>query len=108
MLKEECKAASAQLEEQGFDIPWTMIQQLVEWIQDNCFNRKQSFRGAASEPTGWQMYSLYRRSVKILRKEGFKGKGLRKAANALTDTVLSSAASFTGDQLDDIYVECNS
>lgn len=102
-MKDKCKSVSDVLNGDGFDIPWDLIQNLVDWIVENCFNRRESFTDAARNPSRWQMLQLHRRAVRLLRQEGFRGRVLQRAANALTDTVLAEASTATDDELGAIY-----
>ena len=107
MLKERCETVSELIQDAyGFDIPWTLIQQLVDWMIANCFNREASFRSAAANPTGFQMWRLHRKAVQSLRREGYRGRKLNQAANATVDAVLAAGSDASNSDLDTMYGEC--
>ncbi len=90
----------------GIDIPWEIIAELVDWLMENCFETEAAFLAVVEDPSRFQMRVLFWRSRRVLRGT-FKGRTLRRAANALTDTMLTVAGDTSVEQLGDIFQEAS-
>jgi hypothetical protein len=104
MLKQMSQATADRLSGFGWDIPWELIIQLVEWVIENCFQSAQAFMDAAKDPTGFQMWILRRQAIKRLRLY-YRGRELRQAANALCSVMLEQASRASDKELKKIFRE---
>ena len=106
MTEGRCKDIAEAVEsDYGFAIPWQLIQQLVEWVIENCFNRAESLADAAANPSVFQMFVLRRQVAKRLRREGYRGLKLQRATNAVTNQVLVEAGNMSAADVEIVFGE---